>query len=83
MSRNGSQWESRPNLPPTHYVDPRVYTDQSIFEEEREKIFEKVWAIVCHESEVPEAYDFRRCQHMGGKGTPGRSRQGHENPRFL
>lgn len=67
MSRNGSQWESRPNLPPTHYVDPRVYTDQSIFEDEREKIFEKVWAIVCHESEVTEAYDFRRCQHMGGK----------------
>lgn len=67
MSRNGSQWESRPSLPPTHYVDPRVYTDQSIFEEEREKIFEKVWAIVCHESEVPETYDFRRCQHMGGK----------------
>ena len=46
---------------------PRVYTDQSIFEEEREKIFEKVWTIVCHESEVPNAYDFRRCQHMNGK----------------
>jgi len=67
LSRNGSQWISRPNLPPTHYVDPRVYTDQSIFEDERKKIFEKVWAIVCHESEVTEAYDFRRCQHMGGK----------------
>ena len=67
MSRNGAQWQSRPKLPSTHYVDPRVYTDQTLFEEEREKIFDRVWAIVCHESEVPNAYDFRRCQHMGGK----------------
>ena len=67
MARTGAQWEARPNLPPTHYVDPRVYTDLSIFEEEREKILEKTWAIVCHESEVPDARDFRRCQHMSGK----------------
>ena len=29
------------------------------FEEELEKIFKKVWIPVCHESELPEPYDFR------------------------
>lgn len=68
MSRNAAQWQRKPDfLPSTHYVDPRIYTDEQIFLEEREKIFNKVWAVVCHESEVPNAYDYRRCQHIGGK----------------
>lgn len=67
MSRNAAEWSQRPSLEPTHYVDPRIYTDQALFEEEREKIFKKVWSVVCHESEVPNAYDYRRCQHMSGK----------------
>ena len=67
MPRNATEWDRKPNLPPTHYVDSRIYTDEMLFEEEREKIFEKVWSLVCHESEVPNAYDFRRCQHMSGK----------------
>jgi methanesulfonate monooxygenase large subunit len=67
MSRNAAEWGQRPDLPPTHYVDPRIYTDQGLFEEEREKIFDKVWAVVCHESELPEPYDYRRCQHVNGK----------------
>lgn len=67
MPQSATQWGRRPSLPPTHYVDSRIYTDQTLFEEEREKIFEKVWSLVCHESEVPNAYDFRRCQHMSGK----------------
>lgn len=68
MARNGSEWTRRPELlSPKHYVDPRIYTDPAIFEEEREKIFKKVWAVVCHESEVPNMYDYRRCLHMSGK----------------
>ena len=67
MPQSATQWGRTPSLPPTHYVDSRIYTDQTLFEEEREKIFEKVWSLVCHESEVPNAYDFRRCQHMSGK----------------
>lgn len=67
MSRNAAEWLQRPTLPPTHYVDPRIYTDEGIFDEEREKIFNKVWTVACHESEVPNAYDYRRCQHIGGK----------------
>ena len=67
MSRNAAEWSQRPSLAPTHYVDPRIYTDEALFVEEREKIFKKVWSVVCHESEVPNAYDYRRSQHMSGK----------------
>jgi methanesulfonate monooxygenase large subunit len=67
MSRNAAEWSQRPSLAPTHYVDPRIYTDEALFEEEREKIFKKAWSVVCHESEVPNAYDYRRCQHISGK----------------
>jgi len=41
------------------WVDSRIYSDPDIFEEEQEKIFKKVWIPVCHESELPEPYDFR------------------------
>lgn len=66
MSRNGKQWTERPNLPATHFVDPRVYTDEGIFREEQKKIFDKTWLIACHESEIPEPLDYRTYQHPGG-----------------
>ena len=68
MSRTSAEWATAPTyLPFTHYVDPRIYTDEELFREEREKIFKKVWTVVCHESEVPEIYDYRRCTHLSGK----------------
>jgi methanesulfonate monooxygenase large subunit len=39
--------------------DSRIYSDESIFEEEIEKIWKKVWLPVCHDSELPEPFDFR------------------------
>lgn len=66
MSRNSTQWAARPNLPMGQYVDPSIYADEQIFKEEKEKIFNKVWLIACHESEVPEPLDFRTYQHPGG-----------------
>ncbi|MEA2700935.1 MAG: methanesulfonate monooxygenase subunit alpha [Myxococcales bacterium] len=66
MSRNAEAWERRPPLPPTHYVDSRLYTDETLFREEREKIFSKTWIIACHESELPGPYDFRTFQHPAG-----------------
>ncbi|CEG54700.1 Methanesulfonate monooxygenase, hydroxylase alpha subunit [Stutzerimonas xanthomarina] len=66
MSRNSTQWTARPNLPMGQYVDSRVYADEQIFNEEKEKIFNKVWLVACHESEVPEPLDFRTYQHPGG-----------------
>jgi methanesulfonate monooxygenase large subunit len=67
MSRNGDQWEGRPRLPSTHYVDTRLYTDPGIFAEEREKIFGRTWIVGCHESELPEPHDFRTFQHPAGR----------------
>jgi methanesulfonate monooxygenase large subunit len=44
------------NLP---FVDSRIYTDQTLFEEELAKIWRKTWLLVMHESELPSALDFR------------------------
>ncbi len=63
MSRSAVQWATKPPLPPTHYVDPIIYTNRQIFEEEKEKIFARSWVIACHESEVPEKYDYRTYTH--------------------
>ena len=57
-AKNHKQWKI-PAFEQGDYVDSRIYSDQAIFDEELEKIFKQVWIPVCHESEVPEAYDFR------------------------
>ena len=58
-AKNHRQWLAEPKLKPTEWVDSRIYSDPAIFEEELEKIFKKAWVPVCHESELPKAYDFR------------------------
>ena len=60
-----SPWATAPNLPSTHYVDNRIYTDPVIFEEEREKILAATWRLVCHESELPEPGDYRAKEIAG------------------
>ena len=67
MARNDSAWTSAPALPPTHYVDPALYTSADILAQEQEKIFARTWVIACHESEVPERYDYRLYRHPAGK----------------
>ncbi len=67
MSRNATQWIQRPRFPNSHYVDTRLYTDEQLFREEQQKIFDSVWIIACHESEIPNAYDYRTFQHPAGK----------------
>lgn len=66
MARTADEWRKRPDLDSNLIVDPRIYTDPQIFAEEQEKIFDKSWLIACHESELPESYDFRTYQHPGG-----------------
>ena len=66
MSRNGSEWTRKPELPSTQFVDPRIYTDEGIFAEEQEKIFDKCWLVACHESELPLPHDYRLYEHPGG-----------------
>ncbi|MEP7261137.1 MAG: Rieske 2Fe-2S domain-containing protein [Usitatibacter sp.] len=66
MSKNAEQWQARPNFPSTHYVDARIYSDQQIFEEEKEKLFRPAWIIACHESEISAAFDYRLFTHPAG-----------------
>ena len=55
----GVRPEKVPNLPRTHFIDTRIYTDPTIFEEERSRIFANVWNFVCHESELPDPGCYR------------------------
>lgn len=49
----------KPELPESHYLDNRIYTDEAVFRDEQERIFGKVWQFVCHESEFAANGDFR------------------------
>ena len=66
MDEKIARWENPPSLPPTHYVDNRIFTDPEIFVEERDRIFAGVWKLVCHESELPEAGSYRALT-LGGR----------------
>jgi methanesulfonate monooxygenase large subunit len=56
---------AKPSLPPEYYVDNRVYTDRRVFDQEMERIFLTNWNFVCHESEIPEAGDYRTATVAG------------------
>jgi len=66
MAKTAAEWAARPKFPTSHYVDARIYSDPTIFEEEKEKLFKKCWIIGCHESEIPNAYDYRLFSHPAG-----------------
>src|ERR1700722_1395874 len=59
MRTKGTIWDSPPDLPLTHYLDNRIYTDQAIFRAEQKKIFRKTWKFACHESEIRNPGDYR------------------------
>ena len=65
MARTGREWERPPDLPPSHYLDNRIYDDPQIFNEERSKLFCKVWNFIAHESEVARPFDFRTTEVAG------------------
>ncbi len=66
MAKSAAEWAARPKFPTSHYVDARIYSDPAIFEEEKEKLFKRSWIIGCHESEIPNAYDYRLFNHPAG-----------------
>ena len=66
MSRDAEEWIKPPRLPASHYVDTRLYTDEGLLREEREKIFAHTWIIACHESEIAAPHDYRTFQHPAG-----------------
>ena len=51
--------DERPDLPDTHYLDNRIFTDDGVFAGELEKVFAASWLFVCHESELAAAGDYR------------------------
>lgn len=67
MSRTSAEWDRLPGLPVTHYVNSKIYTDEQLHKEEVAKIFNKVWLIACHESEIPNAFDYRTFLHPSGR----------------
>jgi len=60
--RNHTNWTKQPNV---EYVNSLIYSDQSLFEEELENIFSKVWVPCFHKSELPQAGNFRTAQIAG------------------
>ena len=56
---------TRPQLPSTHYLDNRVYTDPEVFKTELRTVLSSSWRFVCHASELPETHDFRLVRVAG------------------
>jgi len=65
MSRTAREWEQTPPLPKDHYVNSLIYSDKGIFREEKQKILRRSWTFACHESEIPQAGDYRTLNHTG------------------
>ena len=59
MDQRVRRWLEPPNVPRTHYVDNRIYTDAGLFAREQEAILGRCWRFVCHESELPHPGDYR------------------------
>lgn len=64
-ARNAESWEAAPPTSDSGYVSGHVYTDEGIFRRETERIFHRSWRLVCHESELPEPYDYRTFELSG------------------
>ena len=56
---------SKPQLPATHYLDNRIYTDLAVFEREQRHILAPCWRFVCHASEIPQPFDYRLVRVAG------------------
>ena len=56
---NDQQAGSDTTPPHSDWIDQKIFSDSDISSEEQQKIFKNIWVPVCHESELPEPYDFR------------------------
>ena len=60
--RNHKDWIKTPKV---EYINSLIYSDQSLYEQEVETIFSKVWVPCFHKSELPNAGNFRTGQIAG------------------
>ena len=58
-------WARRPAVPSDHFVDQQIYADAGLFALEMERVRRQSWKFACHESELPQPYDFRVVEHAG------------------
>ncbi|MFC7392132.1 aromatic ring-hydroxylating oxygenase subunit alpha [Scopulibacillus cellulosilyticus] len=54
-----------PNMIGAKTIPYRLYTDPTVLEAEKEKIFSKTWQYVCHESQIANPGDFFTCDIAG------------------
>jgi methanesulfonate monooxygenase large subunit len=64
-ARDARGWEQPPATAPQGLVSGDVYTDPQVFAGEMAQVFRASWRLACHESELPEPYDYRTFEHAG------------------
>ena len=57
--RNHKNWLNKPKV---EFISSECYNNHSIYQQEIEQIFAKVWVPVCHTSEMSNKGDFRSSQ---------------------
>ena len=57
--RNHKNWLKKPKV---EFISSECYNNHSIYQQEIEQIFAKVWVPVCHTSEMSNKGDFRSSQ---------------------
>jgi len=60
--RNHKDWTKKPKV---EHINSLIYSDHSLYEQEQENIFSKVWVPMCHISEMYNKGDFRTTQIAG------------------
>ncbi len=64
-ARDARGWEQPPVTAPQGLVSGDVYTDPQVFAAEMRQVFRASWRLACHESELPDPYDYRTFEHAG------------------
>jgi len=65
LARTAREWAIPPKVAPREYVSNLIYTDETVFRDEREHIGGKTWKFACHESEIAANGDYRTINHAG------------------